>query len=130
MAMASNSTTGPAVANGYELDPAHRTAVQIIGSEVTAPQTKKFVQIEVTEVINPRKIPLAFAVHFQPAQGEKFLLGTFSLFPPDNPGKFIVATRGKLRTGGSVVVSLVPLERVLGQDEVRVKLKHITFLAE
>jgi hypothetical protein len=66
-------------------------------------------------------------VYYQATQGEKSLLGTFSLFPPDNPGKFIVATRSKLQNGGIVSVSLMPLEHVDEAAEIRVQLKRISF---
>lgn len=130
VAMSGNEAAGSSVATGYSLDLANRTAVKTIGQEVTTPQTVKFVQIEVAEVFNPRKIPLSFSVHYQPVHGEKSLLGTFSLFPPDNPGTFIVATRGKLRIGGMVIVSLVPLEPVDEDAEIRVQLKRISFIGD
>lgn len=128
--VASNGDSMPvlATANGYELNLETRMVVQTIDAEVIAPQTKKFVRIEVTEVVNQQKVPLIFTVHYQPAWGEKFYLGTFSLFPPDNPGSFIVATQGKLQSGGMIVVSLTPLETRYGQEEVRVRLKRISFV--
>lgn len=82
--------------NGYQLDSTTREVAQTIDLEIAEPQHKKFVKIEVVTVVNPRKIPLAFEVHYQPVKGKPFLLGTFSLFPPDNPGDFIIATEGKL----------------------------------
>lgn len=129
-AMVTHDDTGPVVVNGYELNLATtRTVVQTIGSEV-APQTKKFVQIEVTEVVNLRKIPLSFSVHYQSVQGERVFLGTFSLFPPDNPGNFIVATQGKLRTGGMIIVSMIPLEEVRDPEAIQVRLKRISFIGD
>ena len=130
VAMADNDIAGSSIANGYSLDLANRTGVKTISREVTAPQAMKFVQIEVAEVFNPLKIPLSFSVHYQPAHGEKSLLGTFSLFPPDNPGTFIVATRGKLRSGGMIIVSLVPLEHVDEEAKIRVRLKRISFIGD
>jgi hypothetical protein len=128
--MVTHDDTGSIIANGYELNLATtRTVVQTIGSEV-APQTKKFVQIEVTEVINLQKIPLSFSVHYQSVQGERILLGTFSLFPPDNPGNFIVATQGKLRIGGMIIVSMIPLEEVRDPEAIQVRLKRISFIGD
>ncbi len=121
--------TASANAGGYTLDGVTRSAVQTIDPEVTAPQTKKFVQINVAEVINPQRIPLSFEVHYRNVQGEKIFLGTFSLFPPDNPGTFIVATGGRLQTGGTVIVSLIPLQEINVQSEVQVCLKRIAFVA-
>ena len=107
----------------YALDLTTRSAVQSIDPETVEPQTKKFVQITVTDVINPRKIPLSFEVHYQPVQGEKLFLGTFALFPPDNPGNFIIATQGKLQTGGVIIVSFMPLEESPDLSDLRVRLR-------
>src|SRR6202171_6585847 len=85
------------VAGGYELSLSQPTATQRISPEFLAAPSQKFVQIEVTAVDNPGRLPVSFSVHFQPVQGERTYLGSFSLYPPDNPGKFIVATRGQLR---------------------------------
>lgn len=117
----------PAAARGYELSLANPTAQQLIGADVADPQMQRFVQMEVTKVTNPLRIPLSFDVHFQPAQGEKISLGSFSLFPPDNPGKFIVAAQGKLRTGGTVSVTLVPFQHAGGEEQIRVRLARIAF---
>ena len=131
LAMAGNGSVGPvAPVRDYELHPANPIAQQAVELDQNALQGKKFVQIEVTHVNNPQRIPLSFAVHFQPAQGEAIYLGNFSLFPPDNPGKFIVSTQGKLKSGGAVTVTLVPLQRVSGESEIRVQLKRFSFLAD
>lgn len=114
---------------GYELTLSHPTAHQLVGADVASPQAQAFVRIEVTQVSNPRRIPLSFDVRFQPGQGEEIRLGSFSLFPPDNPGKFIVATGGKLRTGGKVSVTLVPLQRAGDEAQIRVRLARLGFRA-
>jgi hypothetical protein len=122
--------TSPMDSQEYELTLTSRSVVQPIDPEIASPQAVKFVQFEVTDVTNPRRIPLAFTVYYRSQRGEESFLGTFSLFPPDNPGKFIVATQGKLETGGTIVVSLTPLEESRGQNEVRVRLKRISFIRE
>lgn len=66
----------------------------------------QFVIVEIAEVENPRRVPLAFTVTFRPARGPGVTLGTFSLYPPDNPGRFIVATQGKVHPGGQISVAL------------------------
>jgi hypothetical protein len=114
-------------ADGYELSLAHPTVQQLIGTDVVTPEKQKFVQIAVTQVNNPQRIPLSFDVHFRPAQGEKIYLGSFSLYPPDNPGKFIIATQGKLENGGTVSVTLVPLQRVDDEEKIRVRLARLSF---
>lgn len=115
--------------NGYELDSTTREVARTIGPEVAEPQRKKFVKIEVVMVVNPRKIPLAFEVHYQPVKGKPFLLGTFSLFPPDNPGDFIIATKGKLQTGGVIIVSLMPLTKSRELPDIHVRIKPISFVS-
>lgn len=48
-------------------------------------------------------------------------------FPPDNPGNFIVATQGKLQTGGTIIVSLILLEEVHALQAIRIRLMRISF---
>lgn len=127
-AMAANDDDASA-ANGYTLDLTQRAAVKIIGADVVNARAMKFVQIEIAKVVNPAKLPLSFNVHYQPAQGDKILLGTFSLFPPDNPGTFIVATNGTLQNGGVVIVTLAPLQKTDEKTEIRVQIKRISFNA-
>ena len=114
---------------GYELSLAHPTVHQLVGADVASPRTQSFVWIEVTQVRNPQRIPLSFEVGFQPGQGEKIRLGSFSLYPPDHPGRFIVATGGKLQAGGTVSVTLVPLQRAGDEARIRVRLARLTFRA-
>lgn len=114
---------------GYQLDSATREVAQTIDAEIAEPQHKKFVKIEVVTVVNPRKIPFSFEVHYQPVKGKPFLLGTFSLFPPDNPGDFIIATKGKLETGGVIIVSLMPLTKSEDLSDIHVRIKPISFLS-
>lgn len=115
-------------ASGIELSAVRRSVVQQVGSDVTAPETRKFVRIEVTEVVNPQKVPLSIHVHYRASQDELILLGVFSLFPPDNPGTFIVPTLGKLRLGGAVTVQLVPASDGADLQKVRVRLGRIAFV--
>jgi hypothetical protein len=128
IALAVNAAACMAAPNGYLLDLASPQAVKTVGPDVSAPREIKFVQVEVDQVSNPGQTPLSFHLDYQPKEGEKSFLGTFSLFPPDNPGTFIVATRGELRSGGTVIVTLVPLEPVNKKEEIRVHLKHISFI--
>lgn len=79
----------------------------------------RFVRVEVAEVYNPRMYALSFNVDFRDAQGRSVRLGTFSLFPPDNPGTFIVPGQEKLRAGGSIVVSLVIVDTPAPEAHVR-----------
>jgi hypothetical protein len=103
----SQATTGE-VAMQY-LDSARPSIVQAIDTATIA--AARFVQVEVAQVENPRKYALSFDVDFRDPDGKVVRLGTFSLFPADNPGTFIVPVQGKVRAGGSIVVSLVTVDK-------------------
>jgi hypothetical protein len=87
------------------------------------PAKARFVQIEVVKITNPRKRPAQFEVRYQPDAGEKILLGSFSLYPPDNPGKFIVPTQGKVKAEGMLILSLVKSDQVVAGDVVEVSVR-------
>lgn len=124
-----HSDDAPFPVNGYQLDSTNRAVAQIIDQETAEPQHKKFVKIEVGTVVNPRKIPLSFEVYYQPVNGKQFLLGTFALFPPDNPGDFIIATKGQLQPGGAIIVSLMPLTKLQDVRDIHVRVNRISFLS-
>lgn len=65
----------------------------------------RFVVVEIASVTNPRSLPLSFDVAFR-SNGRERPLGSFSLYPPNNPGRFIVATQGKVRPSDEIVVTL------------------------
>lgn len=88
----------------------------------------KFVQVEVANVVNPKKYPLTFQVHYQLSSDVKTYLGSFSLYPADNPGKFIVATQGKLKNEGAIDLSLVIPSDVQAGDTIKVGVKKIKLL--
>lgn len=90
----------------------------------------KFVQVEITNVINPNNVPARFEVHFQPREGEKILLGSFSLYPSNNPGKFIVPTQGKVKGEGKLILTLAKSDRVKPGDVVQVEVKPLKFVAD
>jgi hypothetical protein len=87
---------------------------------------RKFVKVVVRDVVNPRRLELVFEVHFRGDAGNLAFLGTFGLFPSDNPGTFIVPARGLLREGGEVLVTL-KLPPDSQTDDVSVSLGAITF---
>lgn len=66
----------------------------------------KFVVTQIARVENPRRVPLQFRVSFKPSTGAEVVLGTFSLYPADRPGRFIVATQGKVRPGGQILLTI------------------------
>lgn len=90
----------------------------------------KFVQVEVSEVNNPQKYPIKFEVSYQPKDQEKIFLGSFSLFPPNNPGKFIVATQGKVKGEGKIILSLVTSEQAKSAETLKIGVKRIRFRSE
>lgn len=114
----------------FSLDLANRSVTKPIGPELADPASAKFVEIDIADVVNPKRIRLTFEVHYQPGNGEKLLLGSFALYPPDNPGKFIVATRGRLRSGGAIVLSMQVLDEVVPEDRIRVTVRQISFRPE
>lgn len=88
----------------------------------------KFVQVVVTEVLNPKKYPLTFEVRYQSKSGEKIYLGSFSLYPSDNPGKFIVATQGKVKGEGAIILSLVIPDKFDAKDTIKVTVKKMKLI--
>jgi len=112
----------------YYLDTTNPSITQPIESRNASLEECKFVQIEVTEVRNPKKYSLTFQVYFQSKSKEKVYLGSFSLYPPDNPGRFIVATQGKLKDQGAIIVSMVTPDKVDPGDTVRVAVKKVKLL--
>ena len=92
------------------------------------PAKARFVQVEVIKITNPQKRPAEFQVSYQPNAGEKILLGGFSLYPPDNPGKFIVPTQGKVKAEGMLILSLVKSDRVVAGDVVEVTVRPMKFV--
>ena len=94
------------------------------------PVNAKFVQVEVAEVRNPQNRPARFEVFYQPQDGDRVLLGSFSLYPPNNPGKFIVPTQGKVKAEGKLILSLAKPEGVAAGDQVGVSVKKLKFVSD
>jgi hypothetical protein len=116
-----------AQAAALHLDLANRTLVYPMAPRIAAPEKLKFVQVEIDRLVNPGVIPIIFEVRYRPEAGAEVLLGTFAPFPPNNPGTFIVPTQGRLRSGGAILLSMVPLRQVRTQDELQVDLAAISF---
>jgi hypothetical protein len=123
-------TPTPAESATHRIDLEHPETVESLSPALDAPEARKFVEIEVGEVVNPKRIPISFEVHYRDSSGVKTLLGSFALFPPDNPGTFIVPTQGRLRAGGEILVELRPLAKTSAGDEVRVTLRRISLQHE
>jgi hypothetical protein len=95
---------GAAEINLRVLDLAHPHFSQRIDNADSA--TFEFVRLTVARVDNPTHVGLIFGVAFVPDGGTRVQLGGFSLYPPDNPGSFIVSTRHLIKSPGVVVVTL------------------------
>ena len=91
-------------------------------------QHSKFVIVEIARVENPRRVALQFRVSFEPREGADVVLGTFSLYPSNNPGRFIVATQGKVQSGGRILLSIMGQNKEL--RDVRVGVAKLTLGAE
>ncbi len=111
----------------FYLDIARPRMTQVIDPRAGTNEPYKFVQAEVFAVTNPRQHSLTFQVHYQANSETPSYLGSFSLYPADNPGKFIVATQGKVKNEGSVILSLVRPEQSTESDSIRVAVKKLTF---
>lgn len=90
----------------------------------------KFLQVEVSKVINPKKHSVTFELHYQTDSAEKIFLGSFGLYPSDNPGKFIVPTGGKVNQQGSIILSLILPAEVSSRDTLNISVKKITCRGE
>ena len=112
----------------YSLDLQNPEITQKIVRDDADPAKARFVQVEVIKVMNPQKRPARFQVHYQPNDGDKILLGSFSLYPPDNPGKFIVPTQGKVKAEGTLILSLVKSDQVVAGDVVEVTVRPMRFV--
>jgi hypothetical protein len=112
------------------LDLEHREVAQPIGPELADPARQKFVRVQITDVHNPRRLRLTFDLRYRVEGREDVLLGTFGLYPPDNPRRFVVATRGELRKEGAVVLSMRILDEVGPADELRLAVKPLSFFED
>jgi hypothetical protein len=112
------------------LDLADPTLAYPVQVDALAPERVKFIEIKLGELRNPGRVRLVFELSYQQPMGGTTLLGTFSPFPPDNPGTYLVATRGMLRAGGTILLTMVPLDQVGPGDRVQVAVEAISFRAE
>ena len=87
----------------HHLDVNHPTATKAI--TMADASSAKFVEVEVTQVANPAHAAISFSVVYQSAT-ETLTLGTFSLYPADHPGTFIVPTQGKIEAPGAIRVTM------------------------
>lgn len=112
----------------FYLDLSKPSLRQAIDPKETGHEQYKFVQVEVLEVTNPQKRSLTFEVRYESGGGATSYLGSFSLYPSDNPGKFIVATLGRLRDEGAIVLSMVTPDKTDSGETIRVAVRKVKFL--
>lgn len=105
------------------------TLVQPIDAQGQNIRESKFVQIEIVSALNPKKFPVTVQVEYAPPHGMHVHLGSFSLFPADHPGKFIVPAQGRVREGGAIVLTLQWPERATPSDTVRLAVRRIRFVS-
>ena len=115
----------PARDTVYYLDFGKPILRQRIDSATARGGPYKFVQIEVTKVTNPMKRALTFDVSYRTPAGAESRLGSFSLYPPDNPGKFLVPTHNQVNDGGTVVLWLTSPDSRLEGELIRVGISKL-----
>jgi len=114
--------------NLYYLDAKKTSITQKVETADRLEEGCKFVQVEVAKVTNPKRYGLTFEVRYKSGENEETLLGTFSLYPADNPGKFIVPSKGRVRNRGEIVLTMVISDKIEPNDAIQVGVKRITFL--
>src|SRR2546423_7456 len=109
----------------YYLDLSHSSLIQAIDAKATGRAVvPKFLEVDVVEVTNPKKHLVTFDVSYEPPAAPRALLGSFSLYPADNPGKFLVPTQGRVREKGTIILSLTTPDRTDSHDTVRVAVRR------
>lgn len=111
-----------------EMNLAAPTLVEPLGEQAAAARENRFVRVEVVNVVNAKRLPVTVRVDYAPATGKRVHLGSFSLFPSDRPGTFIVATQGRVNGGGAIVLSLEKPAAATASDTVRITIRPITFV--
>lgn len=86
-----------------QLDANHLIAIEPIAAANAS--NAKFVEVQITQVTNPARAAISFIVAYQTAT-QTIALGSFSLYPPDRPGTFIVPTQGKIGPSGAIRVTM------------------------
>ena len=95
--------------------------------DISNPEQYAFVQVEIGTVYNPALRSVIFNVFYREGQNNT-LLGSFSMYPPDNPGTFIVPTQAKLKAGATVVISMQLPDDVRKGDTLAVGIKAVRLL--
>ncbi len=110
------------------LDVRNRQIVQPVEPRDGPAENRKFVKVEVAKVVNPKRHFVGFEVRYRTSNEKETSLGTFSLYPADNPGTFIVPTQDRIGRDGAVVLLLVLADKVDRDDPLRVGVRRIEFV--
>ena len=110
--------------SAYHLDLRAPSVHQDVGDDAAAAGAK-LVAIDVFAVTNPNRLSLSFELRYQASAGEELFLGTVSLYPSDNPGKFVVATGGRIRERGVLLLTMVSPDSGDGRDAIRVSVRRL-----
>ena len=113
----------------YYLDLNTPEIVQPIEARDWLVEKPKFVEVEVVEVVNPKRYPVSFQVYYRSPNADVYL-GSFGLFPADNPGKFIVATQNKVKNEGAIALHFVRPANVAANDTIRVGIRRIKLVSD
>jgi hypothetical protein len=111
----------------FSLTLQHNTYDQPIRPEMVK-KGFRFVKIKISKVINPGMHFLAFEVYYRPPNMGKILLGSFSLYPADNPGEFIVSAKDIVSPEGDIILTMTSPDKIPTTDSVRVTGKQICFV--
>jgi hypothetical protein len=95
------------------LDPRHPALSRRLDAQARdGGARERFVRIRIVEVRNPRRTGLTFDVDFRADDGLAAHLGSFSLYPADNPGTFIVPFPRRATSPGTVVLTFHATDRI------------------
>ena len=111
----------------HHLDLAAPTLRQSVDAIRVGRLADRFVKLQLLAITNPARLSLSFEVHHMSADGRDVVLGSVSPFPTDHPGTFIVPTRGTLRAGDTLLVTLISPDSGSARRDVRVTLGPLEF---
>ena len=121
---ASNNTTLHSTDTIYTISSMNPSFQQTLKDVASAGQ-KKFVRITAREIINPAQLAITFDLYYITGNKTEFL-GSVAPFPSDNPGSYIIATAGKLKSDGELELRLKFPEDWNKKDRLEVKFKKLT----
>lgn len=113
----------------YQLSLREPMVRQVLDSVLGGRPRPRFVRIDVTAVTNPARVALSLELRYRDAERET-VLGSVSLFPADNPGRFIVPTLDRIGASGQLTLTLVSPDSGAGRADVRVTVRGLVFVDE